>query len=71
MTAVFLGFSTNPEATVKTVGVGLASAILIDVLVVRLVLAPAVMTLLGERAWWMPSWLERLLPRLRLEGSEP
>jgi RND superfamily putative drug exporter len=63
MTAVFLGFAGDPEVTVKTVGVGLAAAIVVDVLVVRLVLAPAVMTLLGDRAWWMPSWMDALLPR--------
>jgi RND superfamily putative drug exporter len=51
------------------IGFGLAVAILIDVLVVRLVVAPAVMTLLGERAWGLPGWLDRLLPNLSLEGE--
>ena len=55
MTAVFLGFATDPDVVVKTIGVGLSSAILIDVLVVRLIVAPAVMTLLGDRAWWLPA----------------
>ena len=70
MTAVFLGFVTDPDVVVKTIGLGLASAILIDVLVVRMVVAPAVMAILGDRAWGLPGWLDRLLPRLSLEGEE-
>ena len=70
MTAVFLGFVTDPDVVVKTIGLGLASAILIDVLVVRMVVAPAVMALLGDRAWGLPGWLDRLLPRLSLEGED-
>jgi RND superfamily putative drug exporter len=70
MTAVFLGFATDPEVVVKTIGLGLATAILIDVLVVRLVVAPAVITLLGDRAWSLPAWLDRVLPRISLEGEE-
>jgi RND superfamily putative drug exporter len=67
MIAVFLGFVSNPDVMVKMLGVGLATAILIDVLLVRLVVAPAVMTLLGDRAWWMPGWLGRVLPRVALD----
>jgi putative drug exporter of the RND superfamily len=70
MTAVFLGFATDPEVIVKIFGIGLGLAILIDVLIVRMLVAPAVMTLLGDRAWWLPGWLDRLLPRLELEGPE-
>jgi RND superfamily putative drug exporter len=69
MTAVFIGFVTDPDVVVKTIGLGLAAAILIDVLVVRMVLAPAVMTLLGDRAWAFPAWLDRVLPRIALEGE--
>jgi putative drug exporter of the RND superfamily len=69
MTAVFLGFTTDPDVVVKTFGVGLASAILIDVLVVRMLVAPAVLTLLGDRAWALPAWLDRALPRISLEGE--
>ena len=50
-------------------GLGLGLAILIDVLIVRLVIAPAVVTLLGDRAWWLPGWLDRLLPNLDVEGG--
>jgi RND superfamily putative drug exporter len=70
MTAVFLGFVTDPDVVVKTIGLGLAVAILVDVFIVRLVVAPAVMTLLGDRAWWLPAWLDRRLPRISLEGEQ-
>jgi RND superfamily putative drug exporter len=70
MTAVFFGFATDPDVIVKIFGIGLGAAIMIDVLVVRMVVAPAVMTLLGDRAWWLPRWLDRLLPRIDLEGEE-
>ena len=69
MTSVFLGFVSDPDVVVKTIGLGLAAAILIDVLVVRMVIAPAVMTLLGDRAWTLPAWLDRVLPRISLEGE--
>jgi putative drug exporter of the RND superfamily len=69
MTAVFLGFVSDPDVVVKTIGLGLASAIVIDVLVVRMIVAPAVMVLLGDRAWGLPGWLDRLLPNISLEGE--
>jgi RND superfamily putative drug exporter len=72
MTAVFLGFATDPDVIVKIFGIGLGAAIMIDVLIVRMVVAPAVMTLLGDRAWWFPGWLDRLLPHLDPDGrGEP
>ena len=49
-------------------GLGLGLAILIDVLIVRLVIAPAVVTLLGDKAWWLPGWLDKILPNVSLEG---
>jgi putative drug exporter of the RND superfamily len=70
MASVFLGFATDPEVVVKTIGVGLSAAILIDVLVVRLIVAPAVIALLGDRAWGLPRRLDRILPRISLEGEE-
>ncbi len=70
MTAVFLGFATDPDVIVKIFGIGLGAAIMIDVLVVRMVVAPAVMILLGDRAWWFPAWLDRLLPHVDVEGDE-
>ena len=71
MTAVFLGFMTETDSIVKMMGLGLATAIAVDVTVVRMLLAPAVLTWLGESAWRLPRWLDRLLPRLELEGRVP
>ena len=64
MTLVFLGFAITPETEVTMIGLGLATAVLIDVTLVRLVLAPAVLELAGERAWWLPRWLDARLPDL-------
>jgi RND superfamily putative drug exporter len=68
MAAVFLAFVTQPDVIAKMMGLGLGLAILIDVLIVRLVIAPAVVTLLGDHAWWLPKWLDRILPNVSLEG---
>ena len=68
MAAVFLAFVTQPDVIGKMMGLGLGLAILIDVVIVRLVIAPAVVTLLGDRAWSLPRWLDRLLPNVSLEG---
>ena len=64
MVAVFGAFVLSGEVFLKLIGVGLASAVLIDATVVRMVLVPAVMQLLGERNWWLPRWLDRTVPRL-------
>ncbi len=69
MAAVFLSFVTQPDTIGKMFGLGLGLAILIDVLVVRLVIAPAVVTVLGHRAWWLPARLDRVLPDVSLEGA--
>ena len=65
---MFLGFVTGDDFIGKMFGLGLGLAILIDVLIVRMVIAPAVVTLLGDRAWWLPAWLDRVLPNVSLEG---
>jgi RND superfamily putative drug exporter len=67
MVVVFLAFVASPEVFLKLFGIGLAAAIFLDATVVRMVLVPAVMQLLGPRNWWIPDWLERILPRLDLE----
>jgi len=69
MVCVFTSFVLNGDPTVKEFGVGLAFAIAIDATVVRCLLVPAVMELLGERSWWLPSWLDRVLPRISIEGQ--
>ena len=68
MVAVFLGFATEAEVIVKMLGFGMAVAILLDATLVRMVLVPATMALLGRWNWWLPAWLDRLLPRLDVEG---
>jgi RND superfamily putative drug exporter len=68
MAAVFLSFVTASDVISKMFGLGLGLAILIDVLIVRMVIAPAVVTLLGDRAWWLPAWLDRALPNISLDG---
>jgi putative drug exporter of the RND superfamily len=70
MVLVFLGFVTESGALIKMLGFGLGVAIFLDATVVRLVLVPATMSLLGERNWWTPAWLDRLLPRLAAETGE-
>lgn len=67
MIAVFLSFVTNPNPTVKLIGFGMAVAVLIDSTLVRMILVPAAMELMGKRAWWFPSWLG-WLPHLNIEG---
>jgi putative drug exporter of the RND superfamily len=67
MASVFLSFMLEDDRVIKEFGLGLGAAILIDALVVRMVLVPAVMALLGERAWYMPAWLDRILTRLTIE----
>ncbi|RKE22485.1 MMPL family transporter [Streptomyces sp. TLI_171] len=70
MVAVFTGFAIDPDITVKMIGVGMAVAVLVDATVVRLVLVPATMMLLGRYNWWLPRWLDRLLPQLRIEHGD-
>ncbi len=70
MVCVFTSFVLNGDPVVKEFGVGLAIAIAIDATVVRCLLVPALMTLLGKWSWWMPSWLDRLLPKISIEGEE-
>jgi RND superfamily putative drug exporter len=68
MSAVFLSFVAGSDVIGKMFGLGLGLAILIDVLVVRMVIAPSVVTLLGDHAWWLPAWMDRALPNVSLEG---
>jgi RND superfamily putative drug exporter len=63
MTTVFLGFTMTNETEVKMIGLGLAVAVIIDVTLVRLVLTPGLLTLLGERAGWLPKWLDKRFPK--------
>jgi putative drug exporter of the RND superfamily len=71
MVVVFLAFVASPEVFLKLFGIGLAAAIFLDATLVRMVLVPAVMQLLGPRNWWIPDWLERILPRIDVEREAP
>ena len=68
MIAVFLSFALSDQRVVKEFGIGLAVAIFVDATVVRLVLVPSVMQLMGAANWWLPGWLDRLIPHIGVEG---
>ncbi|MFF4863718.1 MMPL family transporter [Streptomyces sp. NPDC001231] len=69
MIAVFSGFIGSSESMVKMIGFGLAIAVFFDAFIVRMAIVPAVLALLGRRAWWLPGWLERALPDVDVEGT--
>ena len=71
MIAVFLSFVASPVPSLKMLGLGLAVAILIDATVVRMMLVPATMALLGKANWWLPAWLDRILPAVTVEAPAP
>ncbi|MCW2816429.1 MAG: rane protein [Nocardioides sp.] len=70
MTAVFSGFIFEDDAIIKSIGFALAAAVVFDAFIVRMVLIPALMFLLGEKAWWLPAWLDRILPDVDVEGEK-
>lgn len=69
MTSVFAAFMLGDDAIIKSMGFALAFGVLIDAFIVRMTLVPAVMALFGKSAWWLPGWLDRLLPNIDVEGS--
>ena len=69
MVVVFLSFVASPVPSLKMLGLGLATAILVDATLVRMVLVPATMALLGKANWWLPGWLDKALPKITVEGS--
>ncbi|MEU8564442.1 MMPL family transporter [Streptomyces cyaneofuscatus] len=70
MMAVFAGFIGSSEQMIKMIGFSLAIAVLFDAFVVRMAIVPAVLALLGRKAWWLPSWLDRALPNVDVEGEK-
>jgi RND superfamily putative drug exporter len=69
MMAVFSGFIGASDSLIKMIGFGLAIAVLFDAFVVRMAIVPAAFALLGDRAWWMPRWMQKVLPRVDIEGE--
>jgi RND superfamily putative drug exporter len=69
MVAVFASFALGDSRPIKLIGTGLAAAVLVDATIVRCVLVPATMELLGERNWWLPRWLKRITPRVNVDGT--
>ena len=69
MISVFLGFVLGDDPVIKMMGLGLATAIFVDATIVRLVLVPATMKLMGDANWWIPAWLDRLIPTIDIEGE--
>ncbi len=69
MISVFAGFVLVEDPIIKSIGFALAFGVLVDAFVVRLTLVPAVMSFLGEKAWWLPRWLDHLLPNVDIEGE--
>ncbi|MEV5102655.1 MMPL family transporter [Streptomyces massasporeus] len=69
MMAVFAGFIGSSESMVKMIGFGLAIAVFFDAFIVRMAIVPAVLALLGRKAWWLPKWLDRALPNVDVEGE--
>jgi RND superfamily putative drug exporter len=69
MVTVFGAFILGDQVIMKVAGLGLATAVLIDATVVRMVLVPSTMELLGDRNWWIPRWLDRILPTVDVEGE--
>ena len=70
MVSVFCAFIINGDPNIKQFGLGMAAAVAVDATIVRCLLVPAVMSLLGRSAWWMPSWLDRAMPHLSIEGED-
>ncbi len=68
MVCVFLSFVIGDDRSLKMFGLGLAVAVAIDATIVRMVMVPSTMELLGERNWWIPKWLDRILPNIDVEG---
>ena len=69
MISVFGGFIFADSPMIRPMGFGLAFGVLVDAFIVRMTLTPAVMALLGDKAWWMPKWLDRLTPNMDVEGA--
>ena len=70
MASVFIAFIPTPENTIKLFGVALGAAVLIDAFIIRLIFIPAIMSIIGKANWWLPGWLDRILPEVHIEPGE-
>jgi len=70
MTSVFAGFILAPDAIIASIGFALGLGVLVDAFMVRMTLVPAVMTLLGKSGWYLPKWLDKILPDVDIEGAK-
>jgi RND superfamily putative drug exporter len=70
MVSVFTAFVLSGDPNIKQFGVGMAAAVAVDATIIRCLLVPAIMTLLGKAGWWMPRWLDRITPKFSIEGEE-
>ena len=70
MVSVFGGFITNHDATIQSIGFALALGVFVDAFIVRLMIVPVVMSYLGKSAWWLPKWLDKILPKVSIEGKK-
>ncbi|MEV5838757.1 MMPL family transporter [Nocardia sp. NPDC052112] len=70
MIAVFAGFVGMSDSMIKMMGIGLAAAVFFDAFIVRMTIVPAILALLGDKAWWLPRWLQKILPNVDIEGED-
>ena len=70
MISVFSAFMLEPDVVVKSMGFALAAGVFFDAFIVRMVVVPSVLALIGDRAWWLPRWLDRILPNIDVEGEK-
>ncbi|NLU65364.1 MMPL family transporter [Rhodococcus sp. HNM0563] len=70
MISVFAAFIAEPDSLIKSIGFALAAAVFFDAFIVRMVIIPSVMALLGDKAWWLPKWLDKILPNVDVEGEK-
>jgi RND superfamily putative drug exporter len=70
MASVFLAFVPTPDNTIKLFGVALGSAVIIDAFLIRLIAVPSIMSIIGKGNWWLPGWLDRILPKVQIEPGE-
>ncbi len=70
MISVFAAFMAEPDSFIKSIGFALAAAVFFDAFIVRMVIIPSVMALLGDKAWWLPKWLDKILPDVDIEGAK-